>query len=71
MKEKQIYIQIKLSVDLDHEDLEDYLLYMAHHATSMIINEDSIVEDEIFDEDIVFLDENYKVISLDDILKSK
>jgi len=68
MKEKKIFIQIGVTVDLDNEDLEDFLAYLPEKLSSFIAREDVIIEDTLYGQDIEILDEEGKIISADDIL---
>ena len=68
MKEKKIFIQMGVTVDLGNEDLEDFLAYLPEKFTGFVTNEAVIMEDELYDEDIKILDEKGKIISVDDIV---
>lgn len=66
MKAKKIFIQMGVTVDLDNEDLIDFLAYLPERLTGFVTHEDAILEDELCDEDIKILDENGKTMSVND-----
>ena len=68
MKEKKIFIQMEVTIDLDNEDLEDFLLYLPEEFSSFVIRQDVIIEDELHGKDIKILNEKGKIISADDIV---
>jgi len=63
MKEKRIFIQVGVTIDLDHEDLEDFLTYLPEKLTGFVTNEDAVLEDELYDEDVKILDEKGGIFS--------
>ena len=63
MKEKKIFIQMGVTIDLDNEELEDFLTYLPEKLTGFVTNEDSVLEDELYDEDVKILDEKGDIFS--------
>lgn len=51
-KDKKIIIQIKLTVNSKHADLEDFLLYLPEKFTSCLCDEECVLDDELYDEDV-------------------
>lgn len=53
-KEQKVLIQVTLTVDPEHPDLEDFLLYLPEKLTSCLCSddEDCVLDDELYDEDV-------------------
>lgn len=52
-KEQQITIQVKLTVNPEHSDLEDFLTYLPENLTECLcMDESCVLTDELYDEDI-------------------
>lgn len=51
-KEQQITIQVKIIVDPEHPDLDDFLTYLSENLTNCLCEDDSCVLDDIYDEDV-------------------
>jgi hypothetical protein len=51
-KEQQITIQVKLTINPDHPDLDDFLTYLSETLTNCLCEDDSCVLDDIYDKDV-------------------
>lgn len=51
-KERKITIQITLTVNPKHIDLEDFLLYLPEKLTGCLCDAECVLDDELYDEDV-------------------
>ena len=52
-KEQQIIIQVKITVNPEHPDLDDFLSYLPENLTGCLCQDaDCVLTDELYDEDV-------------------